>query len=88
MTRLCTVHVRARALGYGPMSACASECVFLRLHLGEVKCNVGEALAATVSGWCQLVCKGTLPFFGPTLPFKHLFAALTYSVKPLLLLCQ
>lgn len=79
--------LRVWVLVYGSVSACASG-VLLWLCFGEVRCNVGEALAAPLSGWCQPVCLCTLPFFGPILPFKHLFAALTYPVKPLLPLCQ
>ena len=82
-----------------PVYMCEYWCMGVCLHVevdvfslwlcfGEVRCNVGEALAAPLSGWCQPVCLCTLPFFGPTLLFKHLFAALTYPVKPLLPLCQ
>lgn len=72
------------------VSACASGSVFLWLRFGEVRCIMGEALAAPLSGGCQPVYLCTLPFFGPTLPFKHLstFAALTYPVKTLLPLRQ
>lgn len=62
--------------------------VLLWLCFDEVRCNIGEPLAAPLSGWCQPVCSYTLPFFGPILPFKHLFAALTYPVEPFLPLCQ
>lgn len=61
---------------YSSVSACVWLC------FGEVRCNMGEPLAAPLSRWCQAVGSYTLPLFGPTLPFKHLFAALTNAVEP------
>lgn len=40
---------------YGSISACATQCVFLWLEFGGVRCNLG-GLAAPLSGWCQPVC--------------------------------
>lgn len=63
-------------------------CLFVWLYFGKVRCSVGEVLAAPLSGWCQLVCLCMLPFSKPTFPIKHLFAALTFHVRPPLLVCQ